>query len=69
MLHRYAKGTITGANARCVAMLTAFKQFIADYSSPSNQAIARDLDKRLRPQIDFLTRCRPHSYGMGNAIR
>jgi len=33
------------------------------------QAMARDLDKRLRVQIDFLAKCRPHSFGTGNAIR
>ena len=29
----------------------------------------KDLDRLLRPQIEFLTQCRPHALSMGNAIR
>lgn len=66
---KYGEGTIVGGNARCVAMLTAFKAFVADYTSPAAKALKIDLDKRLRSQIEFLTKCRPHSFSMGNAIR
>jgi len=31
---KYAEGKIAGGNARCVAMLTAFKQVIKDYRCP-----------------------------------
>ncbi|TMW55280.1 hypothetical protein Poli38472_013171 [Pythium oligandrum] len=66
---KYAEGKIAGGNARCVAMLTAFKQVIADYSTPPDKMLSRDLDKTLKPLIQYLIDCRPHSIGMGNAIR
>ena len=34
---KYSEGTIRGANARCVAMLTAFKAVLQDYSTPPNK--------------------------------
>ncbi|ETW08973.1 hypothetical protein H310_01451 [Aphanomyces invadans] len=66
---KYAEGKLAGGNARCVAMLTAFKQVIKDYHAPADKVLRRDLDKTLRPLIQFLIDCRPHSIGMGNAIR
>jgi translation initiation factor eIF-2B subunit delta len=35
---QYAAGTLLGSNARCVAMLQAFKEVIADYRTP-NKAV------------------------------
>ena len=32
---RYADGTITGANARCIAMLDMLRQMVADYTTPA----------------------------------
>ncbi|TYZ65928.1 hypothetical protein PybrP1_002282 [[Pythium] brassicae (nom. inval.)] len=66
---KYAEGKIAGGNARCVAMLTAFKHVIADYVTPLNKVLSRDLDKALRPLIQYLIDCRPHCISMGNAIR
>ncbi|ETV88860.1 hypothetical protein, variant [Aphanomyces astaci] len=66
---KYAEGKLVGGNARCVAMLTAFQQVIKDYHTPPDKVLRRDLDKTLRPLIQFLIDCRPHSIGMGNAIR
>lgn len=66
---KYAEGKITGANARCVALLTALKEVVTDYKTPDDKMLIRDLDKKLRPLIQFLIDCRPHSIGMGNAIR
>ncbi|KAI0772629.1 hypothetical protein BC629DRAFT_1529085 [Irpex lacteus] len=50
---------ITGANARCIATLTAFKTVIQDYH----------LMTHLSPQISHLVAARPMSVTMGNAIR
>ena len=50
-------------------MLTAFKGVVQDYKTPDDKMLIRDLDKTLRPLIQFLIDCRPHSIGMGNAIR
>ncbi|EQC40775.1 hypothetical protein SDRG_01846 [Saprolegnia diclina VS20] len=66
---KYAEGKIAGGNARCIAMLTAFQEVIKDYHAPPDKGLRRDLDKSLRPLIQFLIDCRPHSIGMGNAIR
>ncbi|KAL4093002.1 hypothetical protein PRIC1_011991 [Phytophthora ramorum] len=66
---KYAEGKISGGNARCIAMITAFQQVIEDYVTPPDKQLHRDLDKRLRPLIQYLIDCRPHGIGMGNAIR
>ncbi|KAL7691085.1 putative nagB/RpiA transferase [Plasmopara halstedii] len=66
---KYAEGRISGSNARCIAMITAFDQVIDDYVTPPESKLRRDLDKRLRPLIQYLIDCRPLNIGMGNAIR
>ncbi|TDH67306.1 hypothetical protein CCR75_001674 [Bremia lactucae] len=66
---KYAEGRIVGSNARCIAMIQAFTQVIDDYVTPPETQLRRDLDKRLRPLIQYLIDCRPHGIGMGNAIR
>jgi len=66
---KYAQGVVRGGNQRVVAMLEAFKEVIRDYLPPENSAVARDLDKRIKPMIQFLINCRPHSIAMGNAIK
>ncbi|KAL4075754.1 eukaryotic translation initiation factor 2B delta subunit [Scleroderma citrinum] len=60
---------ITGANARCVAMLNAFKTVIQDYVTPPNTTLSRHLMTHLSPQITYLVSARPMSVTMGNAIR
>lgn len=66
---QYAKGIICGSNARCVALLLAFKKLIADYVTPPQKELCRDLDAKIKPNISFLTQCRPLSVSMGNAIK
>ncbi|KAH0369531.1 IF-2B-domain-containing protein, partial [Aureobasidium melanogenum] len=62
--------TVCGSNARCVAMLLAFKKAILDYQTPHNTSLARHLTSHyLSPQIDYLKSHRPISVSMGNAIR
>lgn len=60
---------ITGANARCIAMLTAFKAVIQGYVTPPNNTLSRHLMTHLSPQINHLVLARPMSVTMGNAIR
>ncbi|KAJ8487741.1 hypothetical protein ONZ51_g4025 [Trametes cubensis] len=60
---------ITGANARCIATLTAFKTIIQDYVTPPNHTLSRHLMTYLSPQISHLVAARPMSVTMGNAIR
>ena len=62
--------TICGSNARCVAMLLAFKAAINAYTTPPKTSLARHLTSHyLSPQITYLNSCRPLSISMGNAIR
>ncbi len=60
---------LDGANSRTVGMLRAFEKVITEYECPPGKALARDLDKKLRPLIQFLIDCRPLSLAMGNAIK
>ncbi|KIK92360.1 hypothetical protein PAXRUDRAFT_830016 [Paxillus rubicundulus Ve08.2h10] len=66
---QFAAFKITGANARCIAMLTAFKTVIQDYVTPPNNTLSRHLMVQLSPQITHLVSARPMSVTMGNAIR
>ncbi|KAG9124766.1 hypothetical protein FRC07_010308 [Ceratobasidium sp. 392] len=65
----FAEYKITGANARCIAALTAFKTVIADYVTPANNTLSRHIMTFLSPQISYLTSARPMSVSLGNAIR
>jgi hypothetical protein len=66
---QYAQHRVIGSNARTLSMLAAFKRVIQQYQTPENSVLSRTLETYLRPQIDFLTKARPMSIGMGNAIR
>lgn len=66
---QYADFKIVGANARCVAMLEAFKDVISSYVVPPGKALTRHLPTYLSPQITHLVRARPMAISMGNAIR
>lgn len=66
---KIANEVIVGANSRCVAMLEAFKQLVADYETPPDKTLSRDLESKLKAHIQFLVECRPLSVGMGNAIK
>lgn len=66
---QYADGTVVGGTARCFTMLTAFRKMILLYVTPSGKQFSRDLTAKLNTNIQFLTRCRPLSASMGNAIR
>lgn len=60
---------ITGSNARCIAMLLAFKEAINEYHVPAEKVLYRDLTARISSYVSFLSECRPLSISMGNAIR
>lgn len=65
----YAEHRICGSNARCVALLGAFKRVIRDYQTPPKMHISRHLVSHLSLQISYLVSMRPMSVSMGNAIR
>ncbi|KAH7888009.1 eukaryotic translation initiation factor 2B delta subunit [Phlebopus sp. FC_14] len=66
---QFSEFKITGANARCIAMLSAFKTVIQDYVTPPSTTLSRHLMAHLSPQITYLVSARPLSVTMGNAIR
>ncbi|KAI9001652.1 hypothetical protein BC832DRAFT_135283 [Gaertneriomyces semiglobifer] len=66
---RFANMTIAGGNARCVAMLLAFKQVITDYSTPVGTSLPRHLPTIINKQVDFLTTIRPLCASMRTAVR
>ncbi|KAI8871450.1 IF-2B-domain-containing protein [Ramicandelaber brevisporus] len=61
--------TISGSNARCIAMLNAFSRVIADYVTPKDVALNRHLNTHLSAQITYLRQMRPMSMTMANSIR
>ncbi|KAK2464562.1 hypothetical protein APHAL10511_003420 [Amanita phalloides] len=65
----FSEFKICGANARCIATLTAFKTVIQDYTTPEYSTLSRHLMTHLSPQISYLVSARPMSVSMGNAIR
>ncbi|KAK3137038.1 hypothetical protein QOZ80_5BG0446820 [Eleusine coracana subsp. coracana] len=66
---QYLSGAISGGNARCIAMLLAFREAINDYSTPAERTLDRDLPAKISSYVSFLVECRPLSISMGNAIR
>ncbi|XP_043720087.1 translation initiation factor eIF-2B subunit delta-like isoform X1 [Telopea speciosissima] len=66
---QYLSGDISGGNARCIAMLQAFKEAIRDYSTPMEKSLNRDLTAKISSYVSFFIECRPLSISMGNAIR
>ncbi|TKA57507.1 hypothetical protein B0A53_00738 [Rhodotorula sp. CCFEE 5036] len=67
---QYSEFKVVGANARCIAMLEAFKDIITSYTPPPQTSLTRHLPTtHLNPQIAHLIRARPLSVSMGTAIR
>ncbi|GAX82182.1 hypothetical protein CEUSTIGMA_g9610.t1 [Chlamydomonas eustigma] len=66
---QYADGSISGANARCVAMMHTLCQVIEDYVTPDGKSLSRDLTQQINTIITFLVECRTLSVSMGNAIK
>ncbi|XVF20581.1 hypothetical protein REPUB_Repub12eG0012900 [Reevesia pubescens] len=66
---QYLSGDLCGGNARCIAMLQAFKEAIKDYSTPPEKTLIRDLTARISSYVSFLIECRPLSISMGNGIK
>lgn len=63
-----AEGVVIGSNARCVAMLAAFRSLIEDYTCDGSKRVSQDLRERLDKNIEFLNKSRPLSMSMQNAM-
>eukprot|EP00698_Gefionella_okellyi_P012665 TRINITY_DN3422_c0_g1_i2.p1 TRINITY_DN3422_c0_g1~~TRINITY_DN3422_c0_g1_i2.p1 ORF type:complete len:346 (+),score=87.26 TRINITY_DN3422_c0_g1_i2:54-1040(+) len=66
---KMAQGAITGSEARCTAMLLAFKNMISDIRTPPERTFHYEFGALLKPAIVFLKACRPLCTSMGNAIK
>lgn len=64
-----ASGSLRGANARTIGMMSAFQEVIRDYQTPESAIMWKDLMSHLSPMITYLEGCRPKGQGGGNAIR
>ncbi|KAJ3144686.1 Eukaryotic translation initiation factor 2B, subunit 4 delta, 67kDa [Geranomyces variabilis] len=66
---KYQNFTISGGNARCMAMLEAFKRVISDYVTPSGTSLPRHLPSVISKQVDLLSNTRVLAASMKTAIR
>lgn len=69
LARHFAELTITGSNARCLAMLLTFKKVITDYVTPPSLTLQRDLLQHLSRQVDFINRSRSLATSMRTAVR
>lgn len=66
---QYAEGKIQGTNARVVALMHAFKEWIQDFETPANKVFCLHLSHMARDVFRFLIDCRPQTITMGNVFR
>ncbi|KAI8849439.1 hypothetical protein BC829DRAFT_443048 [Chytridium lagenaria] len=66
---QFSDHIICGGNARCLAMLLAFKKVISDYVTPVGTSLQRHLTSHIGKQIDYLTTTRSLADSMKTAIR
>jgi translation initiation factor eIF-2B subunit delta len=64
-----AEGLISGTSARMVAMLRALQATLADFHCPPAKVLSRELETRIKIQIQHLNDCRPKSLAMGDGIK
>eukprot|EP01015_Nassula_variabilis_P031698 TRINITY_DN7212_c0_g1_i14.p1 TRINITY_DN7212_c0_g1~~TRINITY_DN7212_c0_g1_i14.p1 ORF type:complete len:351 (-),score=85.37 TRINITY_DN7212_c0_g1_i14:62-1114(-) len=63
-----SSGKLMGSNARCLAILSAFKVMIRDYQLPNNEIIRRDLEKKVEKAMNFLKKWRQANEGIQTAF-
>ncbi|RKO86324.1 hypothetical protein BDK51DRAFT_36119 [Blyttiomyces helicus] len=66
---RFSEFEITGGNARCMAMMKAFKTVVSDYVTPAGHSLQRHLVSHISKQVDFLSNTRPLAASMKTAIK
>lgn len=64
---QYAKRTIVGSNARCIAFINAMKKVIQDYETPPKKEFGRGLEASIKNCVDHLHKCRPLAVSIHNA--
>lgn len=66
-----ANDRVNGSNERCLGFFYALKMFFNDYKAPKSETktISKDLESKLKPNINFLCQCRPLAVSVANAIK
>jgi len=65
---KMGEGVLVGGNARTLALLKAFKQFVLDFKFRRREVEAFDLNAAMKEQINFIVDSRPLCTGQANAI-
>jgi translation initiation factor eIF-2B subunit delta len=66
---QYAESSITGGNARCMAMMLGLSKVISDYVTPNGTSLHRHLTQHISKQVDYLSNMRSLAPSMKTAIR
>ncbi|XP_033156606.1 translation initiation factor eIF-2B subunit delta isoform X2 [Drosophila mauritiana] len=66
---QYAKRTVVGSNARCIAFLHALRQVVYDFETPAKKEFGRSLDAAVKHHVDHLHKCRPLAVSVSNAYK
>lgn len=66
---QYSEHMITGGNARCLALMLAFKKVIMDFTPSPGTALLRTLTQHISKQVDYLSNARSLATSMKTAIR
>ncbi|XP_017471739.1 PREDICTED: translation initiation factor eIF-2B subunit delta isoform X2 [Rhagoletis zephyria] len=66
---QYAKRTIVGSNARCIAFLNALKMVIRDFETPPKKEFTRGLETTITNSVEHLQKCRPLAVSVSNAYK
>ncbi|XP_059618962.1 translation initiation factor eIF-2B subunit delta isoform X2 [Phlebotomus argentipes] len=65
----YSKMEITGANARCFALLTIMKVVIKKFKTPPEKEFSRCLENYVGSIMEYLEQCRPMAVSMTIAMK
>uniref|UniRef100_A0A1B0CB69 Translation initiation factor eIF2B subunit delta n=2 Tax=Lutzomyia longipalpis TaxID=7200 RepID=A0A1B0CB69_LUTLO len=66
---QFSKMEITGANARCYALLTIMKVVIKKFRTPPEKEFSRCLETYVGHIMEYLEQCRPMAVSMVNAMK
>uniref|UniRef100_A0A1B0AAZ1 Translation initiation factor eIF2B subunit delta n=1 Tax=Glossina pallidipes TaxID=7398 RepID=A0A1B0AAZ1_GLOPL len=66
---QYAKRTIVGSNARCIAFMNAMKMVVQDFETPPKKEFNRSLEAFMKNCVNHLQQCRPLAVSVTNAYK
>ncbi|XP_031633521.1 translation initiation factor eIF-2B subunit delta isoform X2 [Contarinia nasturtii] len=66
---QYSSGIVKGCNARGLAFMSAMKEMIAEYETPSQKEFSRSLEDVIKKCIEYLQQCRPLAVSVTNAMK